>query len=90
VVAAALIAVGAGIGLAIGVSLLAVGLSHSGGRHGPPIVLSCVWSAGAALSFGFSVGYLLVEPRTGQLLRVSAIPAVAMLCSVLVLVLRNA
>jgi hypothetical protein len=90
VVAAALIAVGAGIGLAIGVSLLAVGLTHSGGRHAPPILLSSVWSAAAALSFAFSVGYLLVEPRIAQLLRMSAIPAIAMLCSVLVLVVRNA
>ena len=86
--AAALIAFAAGLGIAIGLSLLATGLAHSHVRHAPPLLLSAAWSAAAAVSFVSSIAYLLVEPKRRLLLVVSAIPAAAMLCSVLLLLLR--
>ncbi|MGH2966837.1 MAG: hypothetical protein ACRDMH_15840 [Solirubrobacterales bacterium] len=88
-VSAALIATLSGLALAIGLALVAVALAHRGSGGPPPLLLSAVWSLAAGISFVSSIGYLLIEPKRHVLLRVSAIPAAAMFCAVLLLLLRN-
>jgi hypothetical protein len=69
-----LIAGWAGVALAIGVSMVALALSHAGKDHPPPLLLSAVWTLAAAISFCSAIAYLLIEPKRRELFVVQSRP----------------